>query len=136
MIDHFHRDSLSGRPLEGAGGGAIQAGPGVFVDLGLQCGFQALIRVIGAQEICVADEEAFLVIIGIDEPGGDAIRVVRTDVAGIGIEHVDAIYLNPDGFAAIIQDGDVGFAEHHEHIAAASIFQLGGHVHVRIDPGL
>ena len=44
----------------------------------------------------MADEEAFLVVVGVDEPGGDAVGVVGADVAGVGVEHVDAVDLDLD----------------------------------------
>jgi hypothetical protein len=36
----------------------------------------------------VADEEALLVVVGVDEPAGDAVRAVADDLAGLRLEHV------------------------------------------------
>ena len=47
--------------------------PGVAVDLGLEGGLERLVGVVGAQEVGVADEEALLVVVGVDEPAGDAV---------------------------------------------------------------
>ena len=48
--------------------------PGLVVDLGLERGLEALVGVVGAEEVGVADEEALLVVVGVDEPAGDARR--------------------------------------------------------------
>ena len=45
----------------------------------------------------MADEEAFLVVVGVDEPAGDAVGAVAAHLAGIGMEHVDADY-NEESF--------------------------------------
>jgi hypothetical protein len=52
---------------------AVEAGPGFFVHIGFQGGFQLLVRVLAAEEISVADEEAVAVVIGVDEPAGDVV---------------------------------------------------------------
>ena len=39
----------------------------------------------------MANEETLLVVIGVDEPAGDALGVVAADVAGIGVEDIDAV---------------------------------------------
>ena len=51
MIDHLHRDSSLLGFLEGAGGVAVQGGPGIGVDLGLKGGFQGLVGIVGTQEV-------------------------------------------------------------------------------------
>ena len=88
------------RPVAGRANGrdvgAVEGRPGFLVDLGLQRGLEALVGVVRAEEIGVADEEALLVVVGVDEPGGDALGVVGADVAGVGIEDVDAVDLHAD----------------------------------------
>jgi len=39
----------------------------------------------------LADEEALFVVVGIDEPTGDAVGSVAADLAGAGLENVDAV---------------------------------------------
>ena len=58
VVDHLHRDPTRLRFREGAAFGAVEAGPGVFVHFGFQCGFELLEGVLAAQEVGVADEEA------------------------------------------------------------------------------
>ena len=70
--------------------------PGVAVDLGLEGGLERLVGVVGAQEVGVADEEALLVVVGVDEPAGDAVGAVAADFAGVGMEHVHAVDLDLD----------------------------------------
>ena len=84
----------------------------------------------------MADEEALLVVVGVDEPGGDALGVAGADVAGVGVEHVDAVDLERDGVVALVEDVDVGLAEHDEQVALAGVLQLVGHVQVGVHLGL
>ncbi len=68
----FYGDAAGLGFVEGAGGVAVQGGPGFFVDLGFQRCFQGAVGVVLAEEVGVADEEAFFVVVGVDEPAGDA----------------------------------------------------------------
>jgi hypothetical protein len=43
------------------------------------------VRVVGAEEVGVADEEAFFVVVGVDEPAGDAVGAVADDFAGLRV---------------------------------------------------
>ena len=38
----------------------------------------------------MADEEALLVVVGVDEPAGDSFRAVTTYLTGIGVKDVNA----------------------------------------------
>ena len=42
----------------------------------------------------MADEEALLVVVGIDEPAGDTVGSVAADLAGVGVEDIDTV--DPD----------------------------------------
>src|SRR5450759_1411174 len=66
VINHLDGDSSLLRPVEWARGVAIQARPRIGIDLGLQCCFQRAIRVVRSQEIRVANEKTFLVVIGVN----------------------------------------------------------------------
>jgi hypothetical protein len=68
MVDHLHRDASGFRRWERAALFAVKRGPRVLVDVGFQRGFQFLERVLAAEKISVADEEAIAVIIRVDEP--------------------------------------------------------------------
>ena len=62
-----------------------------LVDFGFEGCLEGFVRVVGAEEIGMAHEEALLVVVGIDEPAGDAVGAVTADLAGVGVEHVDAM---------------------------------------------
>src|SRR5689334_8808755 len=65
---------------------------GFRVDLGFECCLQRLIGVgRGAEKIGVPDEEAFLVVVRVDEPKRDRIRPARFDIAGLRVEYVHAL---------------------------------------------
>src|SRR6185312_9236588 len=71
VVYDFHSKATRVRARERARGIAVEGRPSVLVDLGLQGRFERFIRVVGAHEIGMPDEEAFLVVIRVDEPGGD-----------------------------------------------------------------
>ena len=56
------------------------------------------------------DEEAFLVVVGIDKPAGDAVGVVAADLAGAGVEHVHALYAHAKGAVLLLDLLNVGLA--------------------------
>ena len=62
-----------------------EGSPMLRVDLGLQRGLQRAVGVVRAEEVGVADEEALLVVVGVDEPAGDAVGAVADDLAGLGL---------------------------------------------------
>ena len=85
----------------------------------------------------MADEEALLVVVGIDEPAGDAVGAVAADLAGVGVENVDTV--DPDlellAFATVSldrEDVDVRLSEDDEQIPLAGVLQVAGHVEVGI----
>ena len=94
MVDHLHRDAARLWLVEGAGGVAVQGGPGILVDFGSEAVFEGVVGVAGAEEVGVADEKALLVVVGVDEPAGDALGAVGAHLAGIGVKHVHAFHLN------------------------------------------
>ena len=54
----------------------------------------------------MADEEALLVVVGIDEPAGDSVGAVAADLAGVGVEDVDTVDPDPEllAFATVSLD--------------------------------
>ncbi len=64
-----------------------------------------------AEEVGVTNEEAFFVVVGVDEPTGDAVGSVAADFARVGMKDVDSVDL--DSYSAVIvgDEIDVGFAE-------------------------
>ena len=89
MVNDFHRDSTGLRLIERTRYVAMERGPSFFVDLGFQRCLERLVGIVGAQEIGVADEETLLVVVGIDEPAGDAVGAVAANFAGSGMEDGD-----------------------------------------------
>src|SRR5271168_1833964 len=123
MVDDFDGDAAGGGFGEGARDVAVETRPGLLVDLGPQCRFQRLVGVGGgAEEIGVADEEAFLVVIGGDKPQRDRLRAAGLDLADLRLEYIDAFDLYPDLVAAALRfakllDLDVGLTKHDEEVA-------------------
>jgi hypothetical protein len=91
MIDDLDPDPPGGRFSGWAGRVAVQRGPSLLVDLGLERNLQRFVGIGGAQEIGVADEEDLLVVVGVDEPAGDARGAVAADLAGTGVEDTHAV---------------------------------------------
>ena len=96
MVNDFHGDAACFRFGEGAAEVAVEAAPGFLVDLCFEGGAQGFVGIALAEEVGVADEEAFFVVVGIDEPTRNALRSAAFDFAGLGFK---------DDYA---QDGDLG----------------------------
>ena len=139
MIDDLHRNPPCRGLVKRPGGVAIQRCPGFCIYLRFQGGFQRFVRVVGAEEVGLADEEAFFVVVGVDEPAGDAVGAVAVDFAAVGVEDVDAVDLDADLAVFSVEDVDVGFAENDEEIAFAGVLEVVGHVqvsvHARLEDG-
>src|SRR4051812_6287456 len=83
VIDHLYCNSTGLRLFKLARRVAVEGGPGFFVNLGLQRRLQRAVRIVGTEEVGVADEEAFFVVVRVDEPAGDAFGAVAADFAGL-----------------------------------------------------
>ena len=136
MVDHLDRNATGGGLIEGTRGIAMQRFPGFFVDLGFEGGLEARIGIIGAQEIGMPDEEALFVIVGIDEPAGNAFGAVTAHLAGIGMEDIHPVDLDLDLPIFGIQDGNIRLAEDDEQVALAGVLQIIGHMQIGIHAGL
>ena len=84
----------------------------------------------------MAEEEAFLVVVGIDEPAGDAVGAVGAHLAALRMEDINAVDAHLQQVATRAfsdrQDVDVRLAEDHEQITLTGVRQLGGHVQVGV----
>jgi hypothetical protein len=109
VVDDLDGDAAGFGFREWARDVAPEAGPGFLVDLRPQCRLQRFVGVgRGAEEIGVADEEAFFVVIGVNEPQRDRVGAARFDLARLRLEDIDALDLDLD---LVITDGldrDVG----------------------------
>ena len=79
MVHHLHGDLPRLRRVEGDARRAVELAPFPFVDLGLQGLLEPLVRLLGAEEVGVPQEEALAVVIGVDEPRGDVVRAAGSD---------------------------------------------------------
>ena len=91
VVDDLHGDAARVRFRKGTAGVAVERGPCVSVDLGLERCFEGRVRIVLSQKVGVPDEKALLVVVGVDEPTGNTIRPVASDFTGIGVEYVDPV---------------------------------------------
>jgi len=135
VVDDFDGDAAGFGFVEGAGGVAVECGPGFGVDLGFEGGFERGVGVVLAEEVGVAHEEALAVVVGVEEPAGDAFGAVAADFASGWIEDIDAVYLDAQAVAGIGEEFDVGLAEDDEEVAFAGGLEVVGHVEVGVHAG-
>ncbi len=87
----------------------------------------------------MTNEEAFFVVVGVDEPAGDAVGAVAAYFAGGGVEHVDAFHFHLNLAIGGIDDVNIRFAEDNEQVAFAGVLEVIGHVqvgvHTRLEHG-
>ncbi len=69
---------------------------GFFVDLGFESGLESLVGIVRTQEGGVADEEALFVVVGVNEPTGDALGAVAADFPGLRMEDIHSVDLDLD----------------------------------------
>lgn len=136
MVNHLDGDAARFRLRKGTGSIAVQARPGIFIDFSFECSFQSFIRVIRAEKIGVAHEEAFFVVVRIDEPAGDSVRGIAANLARRRIEDVYTFDFHLNLAVFRVKNVDVRLAENHEQIAFAGILQIAGHVQVGVHPRL
>ena len=91
VVDDFDGDAAGGGFFEWARGVAVQRCPGVGVDLGFERGLERLVGIVGAEEVGVAHEKVFLVVVGVDEPTGDPFRPVAAHFARVGVKYIYAV---------------------------------------------
>ena len=84
----------------------------------------------------MANEKALLVVVGIDEPAGNAVGAVAADFSGVGVEYIDSIDLDLYLTVFCIKDVDVWFSEDDEEIALAGVLEVIGHVEVGVHASL
>lgn len=84
----------------------------------------------------MAHEEAFFVVVGVDEPTGNAVGAVADHFASLGLEHVHTVDLDAHLAVELGQQSDVGLAKNHEQVALAGVLEVFGHVQVGVHAGL
>ena len=84
----------------------------------------------------MANEEALLVVVGVDEPAGDSVGIVASNLALRGVEDIDAPDFDRDLIVGCVVDPDVRLAEDNEEIPRVRLLQIGRHVKVGIHAGL
>ncbi len=135
MINDLDGYPTGCRFVEWSRGITVQTGPGFFVDFGFEGGFQCFIGIVGAQEVGMTDKETLFVVVGIDEPAGNAFSTIATDFAGIGMKDVNAVNLNPNLVVSGIKDIYIRFTEDDKQVSLAGIFEIVGHVQVGVHSG-
>ena len=135
MVNDFDGDAAGFGLVEGAGGIAIEAFPGGFVNLGFQSRFKGFVGIVGSEEVGMADEEAFFVVVGVDEPAGDAFGSTGFDFARLGAEDIDSVDFDLDLLIARFCDFDVGFTKDDKEVARSGVFEVVGHVQVGVHAG-
>ena len=133
MIDHFDRDASGFGFVEGSRGVAVEGFPSGFVDFGFEGGFERFIGIVGSEEVGMTNEKAFFVVVGIDEPAGDAVGSTGFDFARLGTKYIYAVYFDLD-LVGLLGDFDVGFSEDDEEIACSSVFQVA-HMEICVHAG-
>ena len=99
VVDDLHRNAPGLGLVKRARYIAVQCAPSIGVDFGFQRGFQGAVGVVRSQKIGVADKETFFVVIGVNEPAGNAVNIVADDFAGLGFENIHAIDFDLELFA-------------------------------------
>ena len=90
------------------------------------------VRVVRSEEVGVADEEALLVVVGVDEPAGDTVGPSLRTSPVLRVEHVHAVDLDVNAAAVAGRIVDVGLAEDDEEVALAGVLRVAGHVQVGV----
>ena len=80
----------------------------------------------------MSNEEAFLVVVGVNEPAGDAVGAVATDFSGTGVEDIDALHLHAQPVIRLRQEINVRFAEDDEQVSLAGVLEILGHMQVGV----
>ena len=78
----------------GSGGSLRSDSVAHFVGIRIERGPQRLVGIVGAEEVCVAYEEALFVVVSIDEPAGNPLGPIAKDFAGVGMKHVHTVDLD------------------------------------------
>ena len=114
----------------------MEGSPRLFVYLGLQRCLQRLVLILCSLEVGLSNEEALVVVIGVDEPACDAIGVVTDDLPGCWMEHVHPVESHTDLVVGSIQYIYVGLSKDNEKITAARVLELFRHMEISVHPGL
>jgi len=80
----------------------------------------------------MANEKTLLVVVGVDEPAGDALRAVAADLARVRMKDVDAVDFHADLAVKGVKHVDIGLAEDDEEVSLAGVLQVFGHVKVGV----
>src|SRR6267378_3094783 len=136
MVDDFYGNAAGLRLGEGARGVAVERGPSLFVDLGFQCGLKRAIRIVCAKKVGVPDEETLFVVVGVDEPAGDAVGAVAADFTSARVKDVYTVNLHLNLTVFGRKNVDVRLAKDDEEIALAGVLEILGHVQIGIHSSL
>ena len=65
--------------------------PRFAVNLRFQRRLERFVRVVRAEEIGVTHEKTLRIVVGIDEPAGDAVGAVAPYLARVGMKNIDTV---------------------------------------------
>ena len=66
--------------------------PRLKVNLRFQRRLERFVRIVRAEEIGVTHKKTLRIIIGINEPAGDAVRAVAPNLPRVGMKYVNTMY--------------------------------------------
>src|SRR5664280_94040 len=110
----------------------MEGGPGILVDFRLERGLERTIGVVCAEEVRMADEEALLVVISVDEPAGDTVRAVAPYLARARMKYVDAVHLHAQAAVLLGKQRNVRLPEDHEQVPLPGVLEVVGHMEVGV----
>ena len=94
VINDLHGNSFGNWLVKRPRRIAVKSLPCLFVDLPLQSRLERFVGIACAKEVCLTNEETLLVVIGVNEPAGNSIGTVATDLACAWVENIDPIHLD------------------------------------------
>src|SRR5262245_34069182 len=134
VVDYFYGYAAGLGLLKRPGSVAVQRSPRVGIDFGFERGSEGAVGIVLAEEIGVADEETFFVVVGVDEPAGDAFGGVTADLASGRVKYIHSVHFHAQLAVFLVKNGNVWLAEDDKEVAFSGALQLSGHVQVGIHP--
>ena len=110
----------------------MQAFPRFAVDFGLESGFKRLVGIARSQKVGMAHKERFFVIVGVDKPTRNGVRIIAAHFARGRIKDIHALDRDLNPVIGGIFNDNIRFAKNDEEIALARIFEVGGHMQVGV----
>ena len=114
MVDDLDRDLAGLGFVEWITLGRVERRPRGFVNLGAECAFEFFVRLVCAGEVRVADEEAFAVVVRVNEPARDVIGRTGANLPRRRLVHVHAFDSDDEFVVLLLFDLNIRFTENHK----------------------